>query len=165
MNRTSRNPRVLARVACALGVLASTQVRAVQSPVEARAAADAASAPYVDATAVEGGMVPNLDVSTLSKPTRLCGWWDNPTPGNVWLHDKSGEWTIAMQGMYEASGDGPDFKPGQQLPVGAPHGYGCACITARVDRASRFVYSFNDAKALSPKVCRADPGLKKSGFK
>ncbi len=67
--------------------------------------------------------------------------------------------------MYEANGDGPDFKPGQQLPEGAPHGYGCACITARVDRASRFVYSFTDAKALAPKVCRADPGLKKSGFK
>jgi hypothetical protein len=110
-------------------------------------------------------MVPHLRRSMLSEPTRLCGWWDNPTPGNVWLNDRSGQWTIAMQGMYEADGDGPAFKPGQQLPKGAPHGYGCACITARVDRASKFVYSFTDAKALSPNVCRADPGLRKSGFK
>ena len=127
-------------------------------------AAPAATAPFIDPAAVEGGLVPRLDATKLSAPTRLCGWWDNPTPGNVWLDDRGGQWTIAMQGLYEASGDGPEFKPDQQLPKGSPHGYGCACITARVDAASRFVYSFTDAKALSPKVCRADPGLKKSGF-
>jgi Protein of unknown function (DUF4087) len=165
MNRTSPNRRLLAPIALALLASMATPARAVQTPADVRQAADAASAPYIEPTAVEGGMVPKLDVSKLSEPTRLCGWWDNPTPGNVSLTDKSGEWTIAMQGMYEAHGDGPDFKPGQQLPQGAPHGYGCACITARVDRTSRFVYSFTDAKALAPKVCRADPGLKKSGFK
>lgn len=165
MNRKSRNSRVPARIAFAFVALMAAQVRAVQTPAEVRKAADAASAPYIDPTAAEGGMVPNLDVSKMSKATRLCGWWDNPTPGNVWLNDRSGQWTIAMQGMYEANGVWPEFKPGQQLPKDAPHGYGCACITARVDQTSRFVYSFTDAKALSPKVCRADPGLKKSGFK
>jgi hypothetical protein len=164
MNRTSRNSRLPARIAFAFMALMAPQVRAAQTPAEVRTAADAASAPYVDPTAVEGGVVPSLDASKISQPTRLCGWWDNPTPGNVWLNDRSGRWTIALQGTYEAHGDGPEFKPGQQVPKDAPHGYGCACITARVDRASRFVYSFTDAKALSPKVCRADPGLKKSGF-
>jgi hypothetical protein len=69
-----------------------------------------------------------------------------------------------MQGMFEANGEWPHFKRGEQLPVGAPHGYGCACITARVDRASKFVYSFTDAQALPAKVCRTDPGLKSTGF-
>ncbi len=165
MNRTSRSSRLLASIAFTFPALAATQVQAVQSPAEIARATDAASAPYIDPTAVDGGMVPNLDGSKLSKPARLCGWWDNPTPGNVWLNDRSGRWTIAMQGMYEANGDWPAFKPGQQLPKGASHGYGCACITARVDQTSRFVYSFTDAKALPPKVCRADPGLTKSGFK
>jgi hypothetical protein len=165
MNRTRRNSRLPARIAFAFLALMATQVRARQTPDEVRKAADAVSAPYIDPAAADAGMVPKLDVSKISEPTRLCGWWDNPTPGNVWLNDSSGQWTIALQGMYEANGAGPEFKPGQQLPKDAPHGYGCACITARVDQTSRFVYSFIDAKALSPKVCRADPGLKKSGFK
>lgn len=155
----------MASIAFALSALAATQVRAGQKPADLPKATDAASAPFIDPAAVDGGMVPNLDGSKLSEPARLCGWWDNPTPGNVWLTDGTGRWTIAMQGMYEAHGDWPAFRPGQQIPKGAPHGVGCACITARVDQASRFVYSFTNAKALPPKVCRADPGLKKSGFK
>ena len=165
MDRIRRLTRPFARVALAVAALLSTHARAVPTPAEVRRAADAASAPYVDPPAVEGGMVPRLEASKISTPRRLCGWWDNPTPGNAWLHDASGEWTIALQGMYEANGTWPDFKPGQQVPKDDPHGYGCACITARVDRTSRFVYSFTDAKALWPKVCRADPGLRKSVFK
>ena len=165
MNMTSRNSRLLAGIAFASVALMATQVRAVQRPRDAARAAEAASAPFIEAGAAEGGRVPKLDASKMSGPTRLCGWWDNPTPGNAWLNDSSGRWTIAMQGMYEANGDWPEFKAGQQFPLSAPHGYGCACITARVDRSSRFVYSFTDAKALPPQVCRADRGLKKSGFK
>jgi hypothetical protein len=125
----------------------------------------AASTPDVDLPAMDNRPDDaKIDPSKLSNPTRLCGWWDNPTPGNAWMHDRSGEWTIAMQGMFEANGEWPRFKRGEQLPVGAPHGYGCACITARVDRASKFVYSFTDAQALPPQVCRRDPGLKGAGF-
>jgi hypothetical protein len=46
----------------------------------------AASAPDADLPAMDGR--PNdakIDPSKLSKPMRLCGWWDNPTPGNAWL--------------------------------------------------------------------------------
>jgi hypothetical protein len=165
MHRSRRHPRLPTHIACALAALIATSSHAAQTTVEARKAADAASAPYIAPGAVEGGLVPNLDVATLSKPTRLCGWWDNGSPGNVWLNDRGGQWTIAIQGTYEARGDWPAFKPGQQVPLYDPHGYGCACITARVDRASRFVYSFTDAQALAPKVCRGNPGLRKSGFK
>ena len=122
------------------------------------AAAD--DAPWADAAAVEGGTIPKLEASRISGPMKLCGWWDNPTPGNVWLDDRSGQWTIALQGMYEARGDWPEFKPEQQLPKGAPHGVGCACISARVDMASKYVWSFTGAQALPLKVCLADPALK-----
>lgn len=136
---------------------------AVPQPPDAR---PSAPAPDVGLPAMDNRPDDSrIDPSKLSKPTRLCGWWDNPTPGNVSMHDRSGEWTIAMQGMFEANGDWPHFKRSEQLPVGAPHGHGCACITARVDRASKFVYSFTDAQALPPKACRMDPGLKGTGFR
>jgi hypothetical protein len=150
MNASSRTSRFSVPIVLAFVALTTTQVRA---------------APYIEPGAVERGMVPKFRESTLSKPIRLCGWWDNPTPGNVSLTDRSGPWTVAMQGMFEADGEGPPFKPGQRIPAEAPHGYGCACITARVDPRSRFVFSFTNAKALAPSVCRADPGLGKSGFK
>ena len=34
-----------------------------------------------------------------------CGWFSNPTPGNVWLYDRDGEWTIEVQGGYRVEGD------------------------------------------------------------
>ena len=27
-----------------------------------------------------------------------CGGWQNPTPGNAWLHDRHGRWTVGSQG-------------------------------------------------------------------
>ena len=136
-------------------LLAATLLAAV-SP----ACATPDDAPWADASAVEGGTVPKLDAARLAGPMKLCGWWDNPTPGNAWLDDRSGQWTIALQGMYEAHGDWPEFKPGKQLPKGAPHGVGCACITARVDPASKYVWNFTGAQAGPLKVCLADPALK-----
>ena len=139
---------------------AATFLAATLLAIAGRAHATPDDAPWADASAVEGGTIPKLDPSKISAPMTLCGWWDNPTPGNVWLDDRSGQWTIAIQGAYEAHGDWPEFKPGQQLPKGAPHGYGCACIDARVDAASRYVWSFRDARARPLKACLADPALK-----
>jgi len=153
-------------VAMTLALEIAMPADAAPQPLDTRRSADAASATDADLPAMDNRPDDaKIDPSKLSKPTRLCGWWDNPTPGNVWLHDRSGEWTIAMQGMFEASGEWPQFQQGEKLPVGAPHGYGCACITARVDQASKFVYSFTEAQALQPKVCRSDPGLRGAGFK
>lgn len=164
MNISTRIVRPSALLVLAFAGFMATQLHAAPSQAGGTKTSDAAAAPYIEPTAVASGMVPHLKTSKLSKPTRLCGWWDNPTPGNIWLKDRSGQWTIAMQGMYEASGDGPPFTASQLLPKDAPHGHGCACITARVDRASKFVYSFTDAKALEPDVCRSDPALGNSGF-
>jgi len=62
-----------------------------------------------------------------------CGWLDNPTPGNVTLTDKDGEWVIAVQGGYRAEGadDLPDFNR-EWVAIGAgSYGYGCACARSR----------------------------------
>ena len=33
-----------------------------------------------------------------------CGWLENPTPGNYWLTDKDGDWTISTQGKEGPTG-------------------------------------------------------------
>jgi len=32
-----------------------------------------------------------------------CGWFDNPTPSNIWLYDREAEWTIGIRGGYVIS--------------------------------------------------------------
>ncbi len=146
----------------ALAMLASTLAPARDARAAPPPADGAASepAPFISDNAVEGGLVPKFDLAKMGPPARRCGWWDNPTPGNASLTDRDGEWTVAMQGMYEAAGDGPRFSPAQEAPRGASHTHGCACLSVRADRASMFVYSIADAKPLALSVCRADPKLK-----
>lgn len=94
-----------------------------------------------------------------AKPQTRCGWFENPTPGNAWLHDRDGEWTIAVQGDYEARGDWPRFKDSQWVPVNGPHGYGCACLRAVVNAKARRVVSIVAASARPLSVCRRDRAL------
>jgi hypothetical protein len=72
---------------------------------------------------------------------RRCGWLDNVTPGNFELVDRDGRWTIAQQGGYEAPGFDrlPDMSSKGGVAINGPHGYSCACITARTDAKSRRV--------------------------
>jgi hypothetical protein len=93
-------------------------------------------------------------------PALRCGWWDNPTPGNVFFTDRDGEWTVAMQGMYEADGDWPNFARDQTAPRDAPHRHGCACARMQADPQSHLVSRFTDAHARPLKVCRSDAALK-----
>ena len=53
-----------------------------------------------------------FNTSTLADlPTELrCGWFENSSPSNASLTDRDGEWTISIQGGYEAKGDWPTFK-------------------------------------------------------
>ncbi|MGN6512165.1 MAG: DUF4087 domain-containing protein [Lysobacteraceae bacterium] len=94
-----------------------------------------------------------------TKPQTRCGWFDNPTPGNAWLHDRDGEWTIATQGEYEARGDWPRFQDAQWVATNRSYGHGCACLQAVVDGRARRIVRIISASARPLAVCRRDPAL------
>jgi hypothetical protein len=91
-----------------------------------------------------------------------CGWFSNPTPGNAWLNDRDGQWTIGVQGGYQAEGDWPVFKPRQWVKTNSPdYGYGCACLEVRVNRETHEVVEIKSARARPLASCRHDPSLKR----
>jgi uncharacterized protein DUF4087 len=93
-----------------------------------------------------------------------CGWFSNPTPGNVWLNDRDGEWIIGIQGGYQTEGDWPwpDFKKGQWVRTNAgSYGYGCACLQVRVDKETNHVLEIKGARPRPLAACRKEPSLKK----
>lgn len=92
-----------------------------------------------------------------------CGWFSNPTPANVWLFDRDGEWTIGEQGGYQVEGDWdwPDFKRGQWVRTNGNYGYGCACLRLRVNQETRKVLEIKSARARPLSACRQDRSLKK----
>jgi len=91
---------------------------------------------------------------------RRCGWYENPTPGNVTLTDRDGSWLIAMQGGHEAKGDRPEFSDAQWVVTNSgDHGYGCACLTVQTEASSHTVLSISHATARSLAVCRRDKSL------
>jgi hypothetical protein len=93
-----------------------------------------------------------------------CGWFDNPTPGNAWLHDKEGEWTIALQGNYEAKGKwNPNFNLDDEekfVRTGSSYGYGCVCMNVSVDPKTKKVKSVKSVSIKNLEVCRKDKNLK-----
>lgn len=103
--------------------------------------------------------------SATEKPEMRCGWFSNPTPGNAWLYDRDGEWTIGIQMGYQAEGDWPDFSPKQWVETNVHYGYGCACMKVRVDRADKRIIKIESARARPLSVCRRDRALRKWDFK
>lgn len=101
--------------------------------------------------------------SSASQSETRCGWFTNPTPANVWLYDKDGEWTIGVQGGYqlEQEWDWPEFKKGQWVETNGHYGYGCACLKLRVDKESGRVLEIESARARPLSACRKDRALNK----
>lgn len=101
-------------------------------------------------------------ISNSGAPETRCGWFVNPTPANAWLIDADGEWTISVQGGYQAEGDWPNFTKSQWIKTNVNYGYGCACMKVTVNKADdkilRIISSF--AKPIS--ACRKDKALKGS---
>jgi hypothetical protein len=91
-----------------------------------------------------------------------CGWFSNPTPANVWLYDREGEWTIGVQGGYQVEGDWPwpDFKR-QWVRTNVNYGYGCACLQLRVNKETHEVMEIKSARARPLSQCRKDRALNK----
>lgn len=92
-----------------------------------------------------------------------CGWFSNPTPANIWLYDREGEWTIGVQGGYqvEQDWDWPEFKRGQWVETNGHYGYGCACMRMRVEKESGHVLEIESARARPLSACRKDRALNK----
>ena len=101
-------------------------------------------------------------VMAQSIPTEnRCGWFENPSPQNVWLLDREGEWEISMQGGSEAQGDWPKFKPSQWVnAANGSYGFGCACMKVVTDKAAHAIRKIVSAQARPLGACRNDRALK-----
>ncbi|MDB5826035.1 MAG: hypothetical protein JWQ73_255 [Variovorax sp.] len=99
---------------------------------------------------------------------RRCGWYQNPTPANLLLTDKDGEWWITSQ--MQANGPdaegvddkAPQFDARQYVrtqPNG--YGYGCACLTVETDAKAGRITRVLAGKALPLARCRSDKALPK----
>jgi len=91
-----------------------------------------------------------------------CGWFSNPTPGNITLHDRDGVWVISAQGGYQTPGDWdwPEFDKAQWVsPGGRDYGYGCACIKSKVDPTTGHVLEIKSVRPLKLRQCRGDKTL------
>lgn len=93
-----------------------------------------------------------------------CGWIANPTPGNWWLTDSSGEWVIGMQGGYQVPGmdNIPDLSEHDWVVTnGSSYGYGCACLRVTTDPKAKRITAIRSVTQKPLKVCRADRKLPK----
>lgn len=107
---------------------------------------------------------PGLPVeSAPSQFETRCGWFSNPTPANIWLFDRDGEWTIGVQGGYQVEGDWdwPKFKSRQWVQTNGNYGYGCACLQLRVNKETQQVVEIKSSRARPLSACRQDRSLKK----
>lgn len=92
---------------------------------------------------------------------RRCGWLHNPTPGNWWLVDRAGQWTLSTQGAPPVSGweDLGGSHGKEWVATNGSYGYGCACATLRTDKGEVL-----EIRSLTPrplKACRTDRRLPK----
>jgi hypothetical protein len=92
---------------------------------------------------------------------KRCGWVDNPTPGNFTLIDREGSWIMATQGGESAEGMDkiPDLSGNEFVETNGPHGYACACLTVKVDRAAHRVKAISSVKQKLLKDCLGDRQL------
>lgn len=105
---------------------------------------------------------PSKEVSRPSYETR-CGWFSNPTPANVSLFDRDGEWVIGTQGGYQVEGywDWPEFDESQWVNTNGHYGYGCACLKVQVNAEAKEIIAIKSARVRPLKACRQDAALKR----
>jgi hypothetical protein len=108
-------------------------------------------------------------VQQVHAKTKRCGWLENPTPGNRWLTDSAGDWTISTQGsdghrLKDSDWEHiPKFLPNQFVErniAGAGYGYGCACLVLDADKVGN-VTKIYSGKSLPLSQCRNDKKLPK----
>lgn len=89
-----------------------------------------------------------------------CGWFANPTPGNITLSDRDGVWLLGSQGTYEVAdwNDWPDFGS-EWVNTNGHYGYGCACMDVKVNRKEKEVTSVRHMRVRPLATCREDNAL------
>jgi hypothetical protein len=92
-----------------------------------------------------------------------CGWYDNPTPGNHYLTDRDGQWTLALQGARGAPGmdNMPDMTTGEWVRTNGYYGYGCACMRVTVNADTERVTRLYSARSIPLSRCRNDRALER----
>ena len=91
-----------------------------------------------------------------------CGWLQNPTPGNYWLDDADGSWTIITQGGgSEPEGMDliPDLSEGEYVQTNGSYGYACACMTVTTDDDEGRIVQIFSVRQLRIAKCRNDGNL------
>src|SRR5690606_12401281 len=99
--------------------------------------------------------------SSASAAERRCGWYSNPTPGNLMLTDTDGIWWIQMQGKPDPVGisEAPAIDEKQfvenKLP-GSGYGYGCACMTVVTNAQQHRIIEVVSGGTIPLRRCRVD---------
>ena len=93
-----------------------------------------------------------------------CGWLKNPTPANWNLIDKDANWTIGVQGGYQARGINniPSFNKDDEYVItnaNRSYGYGCACLEVVTNNNLRRIITIQSGEQLPLSTCRKDPSL------
>jgi len=110
--------------------------------------------PVICAAAFPASAAPGVD---------RCGWFDNPTPQNVYLIDRDRTWTISEQGGYSMRVDWPwpSFAKREFVRTnGGSYGYGCVCMRVDVDLQAGIVTHVYSARSRALAACRADKAIR-----
>jgi hypothetical protein len=105
-----------------------------------------------------------LSLPAAADAERRCGWYSSPTPGNLLLTDKDGDWWIQMQGQPDPKGIDklPAFNERQFVETNVPgsgHGYGCACMTVMTNAKQQRITRVIAGDILPLARCRNDRSL------
>lgn len=101
--------------------------------------------------------------SAPSRTQRLCGWYDNPSPQNAYLIDRTGEWVLSEMAGHQAEGNwSPDFGKSQWFLSGSgSYGYGCACMNVIAEKANMKITKVLSSRARPIDACYFDKTLPK----
>lgn len=107
-----------------------------------------------------------LALATLSTAAHAaesrCGWLQNPTPGNWWLDDADGTWTMMSQGGGSEP-DGmdriPDISEGDYVRTNGNYGYACACMKVDTDEDEGRIVAIYSFRQLPISQCANDEAL------
>lgn len=109
----------------------------------------------------------SMSVAHAHSAEQRCGWYENPTPGNISLADKDGSWSITSQ--MQANGKDaeglenlPDLdEMGRVATQRNGYGYACACLLVETNSAEKRVVKVISSKALPLARCTSDKSLPK----